>query len=73
MIVCSCHGVPDSAIDSAIKGGARSVDQVAGACRAGSDCGSCKQMIRKMLERGLGHPQKDGAPLVSLSRSRRSD
>ena len=50
MYVCLCKAVNDRTIRSCIKGGARSVHDVGRACGAGTDCGSCRGMIREMLE-----------------------
>jgi len=50
-IVCSCHGVRVSAIAATIAAGAGNVESVGAACKAGTNCGSCKPEIRKMLEK----------------------
>ncbi|MDT2021862.1 molybdopterin-dependent oxidoreductase [Methylocella sp. CPCC 101449] len=50
-IVCSCHGVRASAIAATIAAGAGNVEAVGTACKAGTNCGSCKPEIRKMLEK----------------------
>jgi bacterioferritin-associated ferredoxin len=49
MYVCSCFAVTDSEIEQVLDTGARSVDDVTRACRAGGDCGSCRGQIAEML------------------------
>ncbi len=48
-VVCACHGVGADVIAATIAAGAGSVEAVGGACRAGTNCGSCIPEIRKML------------------------
>lgn len=50
MIVCSCWGVNDAAVEQAIAGGASSIEDVGTSCQAGSDCCSCHGTIEAMLE-----------------------
>ena len=50
MIVCVCHGVACNKIRSIIRDGADSVDAVGAACGAGTDCGSCREMIDELIE-----------------------
>ena len=64
MIVCVCHGVSCSKIRSVVREGAESVDAVGAACRAGTDCGSCREMIEELIE--------ETAPLESRARVRLS-
>lgn len=58
MIVCVCNGVSDRTIKEVIREGAATVGQVAEACGAGGDCGSCcgalKQMIAKQRDEAAG-------------------
>jgi nitrite reductase (NADH) large subunit len=51
MIVCHCRGVSDRAIRSAVRGGARSCQQVENTCKAGLCCGGCQPLIREIIER----------------------
>ena len=54
MILCSCKAVNDQAIKAAIDAGARSVEDVAERCKAGSRCGGCRPAIQEILaEYGL--------------------
>ena len=48
MIVCICRGVSDRTITQAIDDGARSVRDLQ-RCGIGDQCGSCHNMLRKML------------------------
>jgi len=48
MIVCICRGASDRTIDRAIDDGARSVRDLQ-RCGIGDQCGSCHNMLRKML------------------------
>lgn len=47
--ICACLGVTEMAINKAIELGAGSVEGVGDATGAGTNCGSCKPEIRKML------------------------
>ena len=46
MIVCVCRGVSDRDVVEAVRGGARTVEDVGRRCGgAGTDCGSCVRHI----------------------------
>jgi bacterioferritin-associated ferredoxin len=62
MIVCVCHGIPCKRIRSVIREGAETVDAVGAACGAGTDCGSCREMIEDLIE--------EAVPTESRARSR---
>jgi bacterioferritin-associated ferredoxin len=47
--VCSCHAVTDHQICALRRCGARTVEDVANACKAGSDCGTCVGQIIDLL------------------------
>jgi len=49
--VCICFGVTDTQVGAQIEGGARSVREIAAACRAGTDCGRCVKTISAMMPR----------------------
>ena len=53
MILCVCHGVRCNLVKAAIANGARDVDAVGDACRAGTDCGSCRGMIEDLIEEAM--------------------
>ncbi|NJN64342.1 MAG: (2Fe-2S)-binding protein [Acidobacteria bacterium] len=50
MYVCLCFGVNERAIRQLIEDGARSIEAVGAACRAGTECGSCRQKILHLLD-----------------------
>jgi assimilatory nitrate reductase catalytic subunit len=47
--LCACFGVSNHAVERAIADGAASLDAVAATTRAGSNCGSCRPEIRRLL------------------------
>ena len=51
-LVCSCHEVGVNRISAAIAAGADTTDAVGFATRAGTNCGSCRSEIKRMLDRG---------------------
>ena len=55
MIVCICRRVSDRTIRNVVADGARTVEEVGAACRAGTGCGACHEYISEMIhERPLG-------------------
>lgn len=50
MIVCHCHAVSDREVLAAADSGARDVDEVSAACKAGSDCHGCHDRIASLLD-----------------------
>ena len=50
MIVCLCRGVSDRTIYAAIARGAFTVDDIAEACGAGTDCGACCAMLDELVQ-----------------------
>lgn len=54
--ICNCHKVSDTAIRLAVTAGARSVDAVAAATRAGTGCGSCRTDIARIVGQGAVPP-----------------
>lgn len=50
MYVCICHAVTEHQVRDAIQAGAETVADVTRACRAGGDCGSCRQQVEEMIE-----------------------
>ncbi|HSA52766.1 MAG TPA: (2Fe-2S)-binding protein [Yinghuangia sp.] len=49
--MCICFGVTDTQVGAQIESGARSVREIAAACRAGTDCGRCVKTISAMIPR----------------------
>ena len=52
MYVCSCFGITEQQVKEHAENGACTPRQVASACKAGTDCGSCVRRIQAMLGRG---------------------
>lgn len=50
--VCRCAGVPAGSIRSAIGAGNRTLAEVRTATRAGSGCGGCHSLVRRLLAEG---------------------
>jgi nitrite reductase (NADH) large subunit len=48
--VCNCNGVSKGDLVACVKGGTRSVTGVMAATRAGKGCGSCKGLVRDIVE-----------------------
>lgn len=61
MIVCVCAGVSDREIRAAIQAGARTLGDLGRRCRAGVDCGACRDMLRGMLGAGCHHRPAEAA------------
>lgn len=57
MIVCACKRTSDHEIQSTIERGARTTDDVAKACGAGTGCGSCRKFICDMLKTNGQHDE----------------
>lgn len=50
-LICSCFGVSEEVIESAVEAGtARTVAEIGELCGAGTGCGSCQMLIREILE-----------------------
>lgn len=50
MYVCICNAVTELQVKASIDAGAATLEGVARACRAGSDCGACRTAIEEMIE-----------------------
>ena len=48
-VICVCHGIGANQILSVAEAGAGTVDEVGRACGAGTNCGSCRPAIARML------------------------
>ena len=68
MYVCSCFQVTEAQVQQHAGGGACTPRQIASACKAGTDCGSCVRRIQAILGRG-SCPRRDlaevGAPVFA--------
>jgi bacterioferritin-associated ferredoxin len=49
LLVCHCHRICDRTVRESIRQGARSIDEVGDACRAGTGCGGCRPAIAGLL------------------------
>lgn len=52
MYVCSCFAVTEKQVKEHAEAGACTPRQIASACKAGTDCGSCVRRIQAILGRG---------------------
>ncbi|GGW27588.1 MULTISPECIES: (2Fe-2S)-binding protein [Streptomyces] len=58
MYVCSCFQVTEAQVQQHADDGACTPRQIASACKAGTDCGSCVRRIQAILGRGAC-PRRD--------------
>ena len=49
MVVCLCKGVSHREVEAACADGAETLDDLANACGAGTDCGSCHEQLAEIL------------------------
>ena len=54
MYVCSCFGITEQQVKQHADDGRCTPRQIASACKAGTDCGSCVKRIQSLLGRGSG-------------------
>ncbi|HXO14249.1 MAG TPA: (2Fe-2S)-binding protein [Mycobacterium sp.] len=60
MFVCLCLAVTNQVVRNAVQNGARTSQQVATACGAGSDCGRCRRTLRAIIAAAnAGEPHPD--------------
>ena len=52
MYICSCFGITEAQVKQHAEDGAGTPRQIASACKAGTDCGSCVRRIQALLRRG---------------------
>ncbi len=73
--ICNCNGVSKGALIACVNAGKRSAKAVMDATRAGMGCGSCKMMVREIVEWACGGQTEDdpsvhyyvpGVPLTKL-------
>ncbi|KUN86575.1 hypothetical protein AQJ66_11110 [Streptomyces bungoensis] len=65
MYVCSCFGITEAQVKQHAEGGARTPRQLASACKAGTDCGSCVRRIQALLGRGACPRHERGEQALS--------
>ncbi|MFI8187924.1 bacterioferritin-associated ferredoxin [Streptomyces sp. NPDC085946] len=58
--VCSCFGITEQQVKQHADNGACTPRQIASACKAGTDCGSCVRRIQALLGRGA-YPRREPA------------
>jgi bacterioferritin-associated ferredoxin len=61
MYVCICRAVTQSELESLAGSGVDTLDAVEKACGAGSDCGTCREDIRRVLTAESRQPQSKAA------------
>ncbi|MBU3867928.1 (2Fe-2S)-binding protein [Streptomyces sp. 4503] len=66
MYVCSCFGITEQQVRQHAETGACTPRQIAGACKAGTDCGSCVRKIQALLGRGAC-PRREALDPVVLT------
>src|SRR5207253_3897628 len=59
--ICDCNGVSKGTICAAIKAGKCTVPAVGKATRAGTGCGSCKTLVKGLIEAVAGSVKADPA------------
>src|SRR5207249_3751186 len=57
--ICDCNGVNKGTICAAIKAGKCTVPAVGKATRAGTGCGSCKKLVKELIEAVAGAVKAD--------------
>ena len=50
-MICNCNRVTEAGVAQAIAAGCHSVEAIGAATRAGTGCGSCKQELKRLLDR----------------------
>ena len=63
MLVCHCNKVCDGVIRRCVREGARSLEDVKAACRAGGDCGGCLPLVHRLILVERAHIASEGAAL----------
>lgn len=64
MLVCSCNVVSERTVRAAVASGARTIDEVAARCGAGSRCGGCWPALAELLD---AHRPTDQVPQKQTS------
>jgi bacterioferritin-associated ferredoxin len=59
VFVCSCFGITEQQVKQHFDSGRCTPRQIASACKAGTDCGSCVKRIQALLGRGTGCTTRD--------------
>jgi bacterioferritin-associated ferredoxin len=71
LFVCNCFGVTEAQVKKHAADGACTPRQIASACKAGTDCGSCVRRIQALLGRdaqgGLQRRERAGRGVPALA------
>lgn len=57
-IICACNSVGETAIMASIDEGARTVEEIGEATRAGTSCGSCRGELKQCLQKTVSKQEK---------------
>ena len=60
MYLCSCKAVTDRTIGAAVAAGARTIEDLARLCGAGSRCGGCWPALDELLREHRDHQAQKG-------------
>ena len=67
MIVCVCKGVNEREIRETITSGCATEESIGHLCGAGTDCGSCLETLRELIdERTAHHAPANGTGSLAL-------
>ena len=69
MFVCSCFGITEQQVKQHADEGRCTPRQIASACKAGTDCGSCVKRIQSLLGRGTGCAARGGLSAALSARA----
>jgi len=59
--ICGCNGVSKGKVIACINGGAASLDAVRAGCKASASCGSCTDLVERLLALTLGDGVEESA------------
>jgi NAD(P)H-nitrite reductase large subunit len=59
MLICFCHGVPESEIRKAIREGARTIADIQARTLASTGCGGCSSEVERILAEMLASGVKE--------------
>jgi nitrite reductase (NADH) large subunit len=62
--ICGCNGVSKGQVVACINGGAASLDAVRAGCKASASCGSCTDLVERLLALTLGDGVEESAKTI---------
>jgi bacterioferritin-associated ferredoxin len=65
--VCSCFGITEQQVRAHAEAGSCTPRQIASACKAGTDCGSCVRRIQGILGRGAAPGETVRVPVAAAA------